>query len=476
MNSQAQRALAAKRAGIKDCIKFCKRSGPTDSVLALAISALLGAAWLETSDLETVARMVKRLRYADISPSLLYILLNVISLLCDNMTGNDFVAPNAIEMSADQSRTAIETVFDKSWTLPERLAKVHSVARVDTSGSDQQLGGQASEASALPIADLVEDDQMDMVSPGVARVTDRLSPDAALLRGSFTATPSEIIGSTPTSDDLNMLDAWTSDNPAHPDGFDYLRGSRASSTTTYREEHEGCNDTPQVASTQDCIRLLTPYLEIEKQRCADHGHRLPQDTFLTSAVLQYFDQLNKRNRDSLLPMYVSICSPEAVAALRETVLTFRHDLNSHPALPSDTLSLKQRYNVIESVCHQMTYLTVLKRCHILKLWEDCKENAAYHEGWVVVDAPQSSNAGNPRFLASKRATHKLLSQVYPEMTDQAPGYKRKCEEMKKLLKLGERLHILTETFGEGVLGLMQCSELNAFGNINDSMFVELLVY
>lgn len=63
VDSEARRALAAERTGIVKCIKFCATTGLTMTDLALVIDALLGAAWLETNDIENVAKMVKHLEY-----------------------------------------------------------------------------------------------------------------------------------------------------------------------------------------------------------------------------------------------------------------------------------------------------------------------------------------------------------------------------------------------------------------------------
>lgn len=61
INNKAQRALAAERASIVDCIKLCKRSSATKTVLSNAVSAIIGAAWKDSGSLDVVSRIVKRL-------------------------------------------------------------------------------------------------------------------------------------------------------------------------------------------------------------------------------------------------------------------------------------------------------------------------------------------------------------------------------------------------------------------------------
>jgi len=61
IESKKRRAEAAKTCGISECIKLCPRSGKQDSVLSIAVSAIVGATWEDCRDLDKVALVILNL-------------------------------------------------------------------------------------------------------------------------------------------------------------------------------------------------------------------------------------------------------------------------------------------------------------------------------------------------------------------------------------------------------------------------------
>lgn len=115
----------------------------------------------------------------------------------------------------------------------------------------------------------------------------------------------------------------------------------------------------------------------------------------------------------------------------------------------------------------------------MKLWDEHCGAATHQNGWIVLDMQQTSGskrpkrAGNPLNLEESRATKKLLTEMYPNLVEKTPEYTRKYNIIRKIRKLGQRLYMLKDRFGEGILGLIQCSELDSTGclplNITDQM-------
>lgn len=63
LDSKSRLASAATQLGIVGCIKVCPISGPASkSVIALAMRAIIGAVWKDTSSLDSVGALVQRLR------------------------------------------------------------------------------------------------------------------------------------------------------------------------------------------------------------------------------------------------------------------------------------------------------------------------------------------------------------------------------------------------------------------------------
>ncbi|PON20067.1 hypothetical protein TGAM01_v211071 [Trichoderma gamsii] len=97
-----------------------------------------------------------------------------------------------------------------------------------------------------------------------------------------------------------------------------------------------------------------------------------------------------------------------------------------------------------------------------------------HE-WVLAGRPglEQNGPGNPRIMRRSSATSALMDKTFPELNKDSSEFKHKYDQIKRLEKLGRRLNMMTETFGEGILGLLQCSEADAtFLKISDPMFLK----
>ncbi|PNP37192.1 hypothetical protein TGAMA5MH_10909 [Trichoderma gamsii] len=122
---------------------------------------------------------------------------------------------------------------------------------------------------------------------------------------------------------------------------------------------------------------------------------------------------------------------------------------------------------------------MLRRCHIWKLWkEHCSSTiistTVSHE-WVLESRPglEQNGPGNPRIMRRSIATSALMDKIFPELNKNSSEFKHKYDQVKRLEKLGRRLSMMAETFGEGILGLLQCSESDAaFLKISDPMFLK----
>lgn len=145
-------------------------------------------------------------------------------------------------------------------------------------------------------------------------------------------------------------------------------------------------------------------------------------------------------------------------------------------MPLHGLSASERFRAIEREECYIAESTMLRRCHIWKLWkEHCSSTIistnASHE-WVLESRPglEQNGPGNPRIMRRSIATSALMDKIFPELNKNSSEFKHKYNQVKRLEKFGRRLSMMTETFGEGVLGLLQCSESDAaFLKISDPM-------
>lgn len=219
---------------------------------------------------------------------------------------------------------------------------------------------------------------------------------------------------------------------------------------------------------------LQSYINEEQHRCIRHQTLDPCDTFLSQLWLHEISQATPKPYDGFLKIWVGICSASSVVALQETLTTLKTEDSVQLYAPLHELSRAERFLVIERTEHQITSLALLKRCHALKLWEDHCAFVGYDHRWNVMDASHGfdhKGPGNPQIIAKSRATKALVKSLCPDVEETSKKFIHTWKRIKTLEKLGKRLCMLTETYGRGVLGLMQCSD-RAPPNISDQMFVQ----
>ena len=217
---------------------------------------------------------------------------------------------------------------------------------------------------------------------------------------------------------------------------------------------------------------------MENRRCTNHGISEPGHTYLTWDILNDTMAIAKETGSVLFRLLLVTCSASSINALRATLISIRGaDVSLQP--PAADLSALERFSAIEASDNQITSLTMLKRCHILKLWEHYSAHyAPSHDGWVSVHAGLENTPkrpGNPQNYDKSLATSAVMECVFPWLTKLSDGYTSKYNKIKKLLSLGQKLSMLTQRFGQGILGLVQCYEHDAptksFLNLSDQRSV-----
>jgi hypothetical protein len=234
---------------------------------------------------------------------------------------------------------------------------------------------------------------------------------------------------------------------------------------------------PRINATSSDAEAFQDYVAMENRRCMEHGVSEPGKHYLTQDILNDTMAIVDKSGGLYIRMLVGVCSASSIVALRATLMFIR-GANVPLQPPAANLSVSERFSAIEASESQIMSLTMLKRCHVLKLWEHHCAHHASHDGWVSVDAtPESTpnRPGNPHNHERSLATKAIVGCVYPGITEQSEGYTSKYNRIKRLLGLGQKLSMLTHKFGLGVLGLIQCFEFDAtktsFPNLSDRMSV-----
>lgn len=213
------------------------------------------------------------------------------------------------------------------------------------------------------------------------------------------------------------------------------------------------------------IEWLNLYIAEEEERCSELGLPGPRQTFMDEGTVKILSDLAGKNGDIPAKIAVGVCSASATLALRGAIGTLRDEPSSHSRSPLHKSTAPERFAAIEMADEQISSLTLLKRCHVLKLWEDyCKPGSAsrfiMYEG---LRKETCKGVGNPRNIEKSKTTRTLLSHICPGLEEESSNYARMHEKAKTLEKLGRRLYTLSCRYGIGILGLLL--------EVTDQMFV-----
>lgn len=105
------------------------------------------------------------------------------------------------------------------------------------------------------------------------------------------------------------------------------------------------------------------------------------------------------------------------------------------------------------------YMSFLKRCHTLELFRSLSVNHKMSDGFVhetiqSISRNPHSQLGNPLVMEDSRVLKGMLARLYPDLGQNSPEYSRKERFVKKLCKIGQRLDLLVQNFGFGIIGLV----------------------
>lgn len=190
--------------------------------------------------------------------------------------------------------------------------------------------------------------------------------------------------------------------------------------------------------------------------------------------------LHKRELNTLGKLFQGLCSAPCVVALQQTLAALRSQEDPRLQPPIVQLSPEQRLLVIDKFESHIMSFTILKRCHVVKLWEEyCAEAfQAQDHGLVFLSASSPSRnrkPGNPLHISKSLATNALMGRLYPSLSQESTDYNRKYDRVKRIIKLGQRLVILKQRFGLGILGLIQSdgskSGTQTHYEVSDHMYV-----
>ena len=575
--SKEHRLTVAKRWGIETCIRFSPRQSgelPSPAVLSRAVSAIVGASWLDSGkDINVVTRVIERLglvmtflcssapltflfttRVAPqdqpcIDPTILLLEPNNphrADTVRQQTSSDDNQAANLFTKyvrSTEETPDTAVLLFDNDHCAEQRPRTTPPMEQAEALSNhttqfglldyvdETHFGGTQDIMSSLGVASsthtqsqgssntLQEGQAVDsqhreygLMSPldlGKSRM-DHPTADTEhfqLSAGTFDTSEHRLnnthIGQqnvygrpmdSPvlTSGSVNMTNISTGQTDNEGEGLS-LRTRTAlvtptSSTkkpakrrkTSNRQESSGKdNSSQELVKPHPNETLLEQLIAHERRKFENQGR---QDSFIFSLTQESISGLGaERHSWTLRVFFFAVASSHSMLTLRDILRACRDRTTGDLSEPMQGLSTAKRLEFIEHLEGNLAYFSLLRRCHILKLFMDNFDPSRQAEGGFIVQTQESisntgrKKSGNPSHVAHSEMTKSMIQEIYPELQPNTPGYQTKYRSVSELRKLGKRLHFLTTMFGYGILGLLP-STTGSDLCISDSMYVLLVAF
>lgn len=271
------------------------------------------------------------------------------------------------------------------------------------------------------------------------------------------------VSGTPTSDiDGSMQDISRERLPVRSQkrirdtGYPHSTQRPNKSDTSGRGEHR-----KRLQLDRNKSASIEEYILLEKARCQSLGLPCPEEIF-NSAVTQASNNSTRLDKimTDLKVFYFAIASPESLVALQAILKVHRRSLEGRFSGPNWRLTLAERMKEIENLSKKIGYIALLRRCHIYQLFLDCSVDSQKTSDGFINNTTQSlstrprNEIGNPKNLEDSRIAKLIMKDVYPDMEITSDDYKSRLRFFGKMRKLGQRLDLLVEKFGYGILGLL----------------------
>ncbi|KAF2129713.1 hypothetical protein P153DRAFT_418345 [Dothidotthia symphoricarpi CBS 119687] len=158
-------------------------------------------------------------------------------------------------------------------------------------------------------------------------------------------------------------------------------------------------------------------------------------------------------------LFAGVGSCESLVVLQACLIHGREKVPEDEVDPLRPLPLAQRIQMIESLGAKIAYYELLRRCHILSLYNEHAAAELIQDDPFIVHTDErcfsvsGRKCGNPRNRAAAEITLAMSGDLQYTALNQ-PGSERVYSKFKRYRKLGERFRLLTHTFGSGMMGLL----------------------
>ena len=225
-------------------------------------------------------------------------------------------------------------------------------------------------------------------------------------------------------------------------------------------------------------------IQHETEKCRQSGSPPPQDTFFRKEIemrLQAMINNSKPSINGLITILVQVANASSIVSLQEALRSSRVIAGkSQSEWYARDLAGGSRLQVIEDLQGNIRHSNILELHHTVCLYRSCGGSVQCPPTDIIVVTekqlrPQPKKKGNPVKNKEAEITDAMMKRIFPCPRDlEQNAHKRR--KVSDLRKLGQRLQLLIDHFGYGIIGLLShCSSCDEPGlRISMSMYVSLV--
>ena len=231
----------------------------------------------------------------------------------------------------------------------------------------------------------------------------------------------------------------------------------------------------------DWSSLLDKHISRERGKYQGLGIACPQHLFPTALLELPVSFGHTDYRAELVTFFFAIGSSESLAVFQDMILMHRRSVSRVSRDAERRLSNGERIRTIERLDGCISYFQFIKRCHTHALFISSGVPDQRASDNFVVETCQSATSrkttrrGNPMHFANAQLTTSMMKETYPDLEEKDADYQRKYRFITTLRVLGQRLNLLVDRFGLGILGLIPLAsgtlDVDTIQNVDDRMYI-----
>lgn len=434
---------------------------PSDTVLDHALSAVLGAIWIDCERQERTSSYIRS--------TILEVLRTIDAIVDQHSATADCVT--GVDGTPDLQRDTISDAPGRQFEMTE-LDRVDDVDTFTREWFQQELNDFSPD---LVLHENLPPESQSFVSQPDCAVSlhDHLVDDIEM-SGNWSLA-FEGAGAEPHTDrpryerqDRRPLNAPTEQTPPwilHDVSSHTTLPVKRAKRKRIQDENEksGCAYQKMLQAEQN---KLMRYSQVDQQRLS---------RFLKHPVL---DKQEIRGSVLVRFLYLTIGSWETIVDFQDLIQIYRNNASVYRV--SNVLSRDAAvvYNEICRLDKEEALCVLLRRYYIIKL---CEEGQLYndHHSHIIVETPKTVDAGrvakpgNPIFALDSSLTERLLLKIMPDTDPKSADYQKARVKVKRLRKLAGHLRHLVKRYGVGILCLLPSGPSFRQMSVTDNMCVNL---